>query len=370
MRTDACREEAKSCFTAENACGENFQNCIGLDFESMKKMCSFEKLIACQKDEKVKSMKDLDNFLYGLYLSFDNSMITQCQKLVDEKMFELCGATENCDTAFADDVNIGTESLTSYKNNDGDFVISGLVSFGNVNVSKTNSTDSNVKFGTYEIDIQGYEDKLNEDGSVNSTASRRVIGALESVANKIDQKIAILTSDSKINMCINGRDMTQISGRKGDATQGRYPNLLASSILAVINSGMDKANENYGKKYNELVTAATEGQSDEFKSAMCASIAAEEKVCQRFESGEDGECIEYKTNDSFQNLFSDSKKSQKGIIGTYETEYVISGAKLSDLIKAASSGKSEYTQIDKDGNMIGKISTTAIYSADNNYNHV
>ena len=62
----------------------------------------------------------------------------------------------------------------------------------------------------------------------------------------------MLTSDAKISMCVNGRDMRQIRGtRQNRSTQdtARFPHLLDSQITAIIDAGLDKANENYSKKY-------------------------------------------------------------------------------------------------------------------------
>ncbi|MBN1324609.1 MAG: hypothetical protein JW974_00070 [Alphaproteobacteria bacterium] len=358
MRVDACTLEVKECFTNENTCGENFQNCIGLDLSDIKKMCPIDKLVACQKNGSLNGIDELDDIIKGIYLSIDNSMLTQCQAAVSEKMMELCGGTDRCG-AFDDDKYIGTESLASYKNNDGDYVIEGLISFGNVKVEKTQSTDSDVKFGRYEININDYKNNMDSTDVLKS----RVIASLQSTANKINQKIAILSQDPKIKMCVEGRDMSQISGNRANKnSEARYPNLLDSSILTIINSGLEKANSNYSKTYDNLVKTAVENQGHDIKSVMCAAMASEKnppKTCKsrsRF-----GFCTEYEVINPFENIFSET--SEKGMSGDmYSTRYVITGAKVSTLADIAAAGRSDFTQTDEKGNMVGKVSMSAVYS--------
>ena len=272
MRVDSCTTEVKECFTNENTCGENFENCIGLDLDDIRQMCPLEKLVACQKNGTLKSIDEIDDIIQGIYLSVDNSMLDQCQKIVSEKMIEICGDTDEC-SAFDDDDSIGTESLASYKDNNGDYVIEGLVSYGNINIEKTKSIDANVKFGKYEININDYKTHLSSSDPLTS----RVVSSLQSTANKINQKIAILSQDSKIKMCVEGRDMSQIQKGRTENSSARFPNLLDSSVLAIINSGLEKANKNYNKKYDKMVSEALENQNDDLKTAMCAAMASEPK---------------------------------------------------------------------------------------------
>ncbi|HNY24935.1 MAG TPA: hypothetical protein PKJ33_00085 [Alphaproteobacteria bacterium] len=362
MRVDSCTTEVKECFTNENTCGEDFHNCIGLDLSDIKKLCPIDKLVGCQKDGVLNNINDIDNIVQGIYLNIDNSLLDKCQKIVSEKMIEICGDTDNC-TAFDDDDSIGTESLSSYKDNNGDYVIEGLVSYGNVKIERTKSSDTDVKFGKYEIDINDYKNHLLSSDSLTS----RVVSSLQSTANKMNQKIAVLSQDAKIKMCIEGRDMTQIRGDGTNAVSttstARYPNLLDSSILAIMNSGLEKANKNYNKKYDKMVSEALENQNDDLKTAMCAAMASEPKSCKTYDS--DGNCTAYEAT-SYADLFDDT--SSKGVSGNdiYSMKYIISGAKMSDIISVASSGHSEWTQTDTKGNMIGKVSLTSVYSSSSN----
>lgn len=345
MRVDACTKEVKSCLTDENRCGDDYSKCVGLDLEAIHEMCPLDKLVGCQENGQAAVWETIDNIVQGIYVDIDNSMLNNCRNLVNAKMLEICGDESEC-FAFDDDNTIGADSLTSYKANDGSFVIEGLLTFGNVKVKETQSTADNVKFGKYELDISGYSDNIkNVDGT--SAVKERVLSTLQSTQNKINQKIALLTSDSKIMMCVNGRDMKQIRGRESK-TEARFPNLLDSSIMVIINSGLDKAGKNYAKKYDELLAKAMEEQGDEKKAALCAAMAEDSSSVDR--------------------IISFSKVVSKlGINGDgYEVRHVIDGMTMNQLLAQQRSGKGEFIQTDASGNMIGKIVMNAVYSAENN----
>lgn len=356
-RVDACTTQARECFTNENACGKNFENCVGLDLADIRAMCPIAKLTACNVG--VTDIAQLDSIIGGIYLSVDNSMLDQCQNYVNEKMIELCGDTASC-LAFEDDNVIGTEGLTSFKNAVGDTVIEGLVSFSNVNIVRTTSSDTNIKFGEYEIDINGYSKELN----ATTALKNRVVGALQSAGNKINQKIAILSTDPRIDMCVKGRDMQHINGRVERSTE-RFPHLLDSSILAIVNSGLDAASKNYTKKLNELVATATENMNDDIKTAMCAAIASngtDVTTC----TGDTSAPVCTVSN-PFADLFANTAANGTTTNGIYETTMTISGAKVANLMSVASAGKSEFTIVDSlSGTMMGRESRTAVYSTADN----
>jgi len=345
MRVDSCTTEVKECLQSDDRCGSDYSKCIGLDLEAIREMCPLEKLVGCQENGQAAAWETIDNIVQGIYLDVDNSILNNCRNLVNAKMVEICGGEDEC-LAFDDDNTIGADSLTSYKANDGSFVIEGLLTFGNVKVKETQSTADNVKFGKYELDISGYSNQIDKvDGT--SAVKERVLSTLQSTQNKINQKIALLTSDSKIMMCVNGRDMKQIRGRESK-TEARFPNLLDSSIMAIINSGLDKAGKNYAKKYDELLAKAMEEQGDEKKAALCAAMA------------EDSSSVNKIIN--FSKVVS--KLGVNG--GGYEVRHVIDGMTMNQLMAQQKAGKGEFIQTDASGNMIGKIVMNAVYSAENN----
>lgn len=384
MRVDSCTREVKSCLQADVNCGSDYSQCIGLDMDSIIAMCPTDKLVGCQENGVKKSLAEISDLVMGIFLNIDNMMLNQCQQAVTTKMLEICGDTGTC-AAFDDDNNIGTESLLSYKDSNGDYVIEGLISFGNVKIMdvtkekvegedgvisiETKATDpENVKFGKYEVNIADYTEHLNDD---NATV-QRVVSSLQSTANKINQKIAILSQDNTIHMCVYGRDMSQIRRRSGgdsqrgdDVTQARYPNLLDSSILAIVNSGLERANKNYTEKYNALVGEALKSQDNEIKSVLCAAMASGSPVCTEYKALSNGNaiCTKYEAN-NLDNVFAttDGSGIRNDTEGVYATRHIISGAKMSTLAQAQQSGHSDYVQTDGYGNMLGRVSMTAVYS--------
>lgn len=375
MRVDSCTTEVKSCLQSDDRCGKDYSQCIGLDLSDLRAMCPLEKLVGCQKEVEnnntegkqfAASWDYIDNIIKGVWLGIENSMLDQCQNLVNEKMLEVCGSTLSCADAFATDKAIGTDSLTAYTDKNGDFVIDGLIAFGNVQINRITddekSRDENVKFGTYEVDIAGYADHIPDSESVTKS---RIVSTLQSTANKINQKIAVLSQDSKIKMCVQGRDMSQIRTREDarDTSDARFPHLLDSAILAIVSSGIDQANKNYTEKYNELVSSALESADDQVKSVLCSAMAsAEEPKCAKWSIGHI--CTEYASS-VYDTIFQEDSKANIGM-DSYATKYVISGAKLSDLASVQQTGHSEYVQLDGYGNMLGRITMSAAYSASTN----
>jgi len=350
MRVDSCTTEVKQCLQSDDRCGEDYSKCIGLDLNAIRDMCPLAKLVGCQENGQAAAWEVIDNIVQGVYLDIDNSMLNNCVNLVNAKMVEICGDDNAC---FDGDNVIGSDSLTSYKANDGSFIIEGLLTFGNVKVKETESTSDNVKFGKYELDISDYSNQI-KDTSGTSAVKERVLSTLQSTQNKINQKIALLTSDAKISMCVNGRDMKQIRGRESK-TDARYPNLLDSAIMTIINSGLDKAGKNYAKKYDEMIAKIMEEQGDEKKAALCAAMSQDSKSSR---------------NSWFGSVFkklNKKKNNEAGMSGDgYEVRLVIDGMTMNELLAQQKAGKGEFIQKDASGNMIGKIVMSSVYSAESN----
>ncbi len=358
----SCTKEVKACLTDENRCGKDYANCVGLDLESIQELCPMEKLVGCQKDGAEATWNTIANIVQGIYMNIDNSLLNQCVNIVNAKMTEICGDADGGCGAFAADENMGTESLFGTKRNDGSFEISGLVSFYNVKVKETQSTTDDVKFGKYELDINDYADHLDKLADADSASKERVLSNLRGVQSKINQKIAVLTSDPKVSMCVYGRDMKQIRSRKDapEKTTARFPNLLDSSINLIINSGLDQANNNYSKKFKEVMAEFTDKQNDEVKTALCAAMASNDKGLKCRQSFLNGTKCDVFVNQAALG-FQDAED------GGYGLKIVLGGMKQNELLKMASKNTGEYITTDsKSGSMLGKITMSAVYSAENN----
>ena len=280
MRVDACTQEVKDCYTADTRCGANFQNCIGMDYDYIHDMCPIDSLVVCKQDNPNFSMDDLDSMLMGLYLNIDNAMIDQCQNIVDQKMAEICGSTSDCNRFAADDV-IGTGSLQAQK--DGDiYRVTGMISFGSIKMGDADGEETidsdgdKIVLGPGEIGVQEYIAKIRETNK-NVSNAEGIISSIEAelnnIAGTINRTIEMIAQDPEIQFCVNGRDLSQITGEDGDKTEGRFPNLLNQVKMQIAVSALRKAQDNYNTKLTEQIAEATKNASTDLAQYMCQKIA-------------------------------------------------------------------------------------------------
>ncbi len=280
MRVDACTQEVKDCFTADTRCGENFQNCIGMDYEYIHNICPIDTLVVCKQNNPNFSMDDLDTMLMGLYLNIDNAMMEQCQNLVDQKMAEICGSTTDCNR-FASDDTIGTGSLRSQK--DGTvYRVTGMISFGSIKMGDANgeqTIDSDGKTITLapgEIGVDEYLAKIRETNA-NVANADGIISAIEeelnNIAGTINRTIDMIEQDPEIQYCVNGRNLEQITGEEGASTTGRFPKLLNQVKMQIAVAALRQAQDNYNAKLNTEIAEATKNASTDLAQYMCQKIA-------------------------------------------------------------------------------------------------
>lgn len=281
MRVDACTQEVKDCFTADTRCGENFQNCIGMDYDYIHDICPIDSLVVCKANNPDFTMDDLDSMLMGLYLNIDNSALDQCQELVDRKMAEVCGSTTDCNK-FATDDTIGTGSLRAQK--DGTvYRVTGMISFGSIKMGDASgrmtdtSKDATVKLGPGEIGVQEYLEQIRERNA-NVENADAIIATIEeelnNIAGTINRTIEMIESDPEIQFCVSGRDLSQITGKSNQKTTGRFPNLLNQIKMQIAVSALRQAQDNYNKKFNDAVVNATKDASADMAQYMCQRLAA------------------------------------------------------------------------------------------------
>ena len=280
MRVDACTQEVKDCFTADTRCGENFQNCIGMDYEYIHNICPIDSLVVCKQDNPNFSMDDLDDMLMGLYLNIDNAMMEQCQNLVDTKMAEVCGSTTDCNR-FASDDTIGTGSLRSQK--DGTvYRVTGMISFGSIKMGNADgettidSDGDEITLEPGEIAVEEYLAKIRETNK-NVENADGIISAIEeelnNIAGTINRTIEMIEQDPEIQYCVNGRRLDQITGDVGASTTGRFPNLLNQVKMQIAVAALRQAQDNYNAKLNTEIAEATKNASTDLAQYMCQKIA-------------------------------------------------------------------------------------------------
>lgn len=277
MRVDSCTAEVKECFTSEDRCGPDFMNCIGMDFAYIHDMCPIDKLVTCKQTNPNFKMADLDEMLMGLYLNIDNKALENCTKVAEEKMVEFCGATSNCNS-FAADEYIGTNSLKSQK--DGTiYRVTGMISFGSIKIGDAAGTikDGGKVLKPGEIGVKDYiaAVKKNNRSVPNANA---IISSIEeelnNIAGTINRTISLIESDQQVQYCINGRDLSQINGQgaRNNSTFARFPNLLNQYRVAIAQSALRKAQDNYQKKYQTIVSEATENASLDVAQYRCQML--------------------------------------------------------------------------------------------------
>lgn len=273
MRVDACTEEVRACFTAETRCGTNFQNCIGMDYEYIHDICPIDSLVVCKQDNPDFSMDDLDSMLMGLYLNVDNAALDNCQALVDAKMTEVCGSTTDCNR-FASDEVIGTNSLRSVKDG-GIYRITGMISFGSIKMGDAlGLTDAGQKLTPGQIGVADYIAKIKENNKRvpnKDVIIQTIEEELNNIAGTINRTIQMIEQDPEIQYCVNGRDLSQITGNAG-TTKARFPNLLNSIKMQIALSALRQAQDNYNKKFTEEVAKATKDASADLAQYMCQMV--------------------------------------------------------------------------------------------------
>ena len=275
MRVDACTNEVKECFTADTRCGANFENCIGMDYDYIHDICPIDSLVVCKANKPNFSMDDLDSMLMGLYLNIDNSALDNCQNLIDAKMAEVCGSTTDCNR-FASDDTIGTGSIRSQK--DGNvYRVTGMISFGSIKMgmASTSVTDEDAKLKPGQIGVADYISMVRERNADVPNADA-IIDSIEeelnNIAGTINRTIEMIEMDPEIQYCVNGRDLSQITGKKGEKTVARFPNLLNQLKMQIATSALRQAQDNYNAKLNKAIADASKDASADIAQYMCQML--------------------------------------------------------------------------------------------------
>ena len=276
MRVDACTAEVKDCIYSPDRCGPDFMNCIGMDWEFVHGLCPLDKLVVCKKNNPNFKMEDIDSMIMGLYLNMDNKSLDNCQKLVEDKMMEICGSTTDCNR-FATDETIGANSLRSVK--DGNiYRITGMISFGAIKVGNGTTTDGGKELGWGKIGIKDYMTNA-ENTNGNVTNASDILATIEmeltDISENVNRVIDMIASDPKIQFCVTGRDLSQIdpnSKRDNNMTVARFPNLLNQVKMQIALAALRQAQTNYQTKYNEYLAKATKDASADIAQYMCQML--------------------------------------------------------------------------------------------------
>ena len=294
MRVDSCTKEVKECLTSDDRCGADYTQCIGLDTDTIVKMCPYDKLLGCQQiygDTEIRGQDVYDaiaTMVEGIFLNIDNNMLAACQKAADAAMVKVCGDTANCDALTTDD-NIGARSLEykicEYKSNANSLDID----YSNCRPTIDNIQDT--ELGRVEFSTSGqlgpvtpfagvldgviYWENVtfNEDGKLSSvdeyvaanqgaltqTQREKVQSELATLQTNINAAIEAIEADPQVQYCLTGRQVQGLDGRnigdrdgKAGQNRARFPQLTKQMRLIIATSALKIAKDNYYKKYDEL----------------------------------------------------------------------------------------------------------------------
>ena len=297
MRVNSCSSQFKECLQSEDRCGEDYTQCIGLDTDTIVRMCPYDTLVGCQEIYGDTEIRDDDVYeqLYsiaqGVFLNIDNNMLTECQNAADEAMITVCGDDQTCSNLTVDE-NIGARSLEykicEYTNYDNSLQIdydrcrtdvSQILDteLGRVEGSLSTQLGPITPFaGVIEGTIYWESVDFDEDGKLMTVdeylAAVGTEGVTEQQKEKISSELSVLQSninaaisaieaDPTVQYCMTGREVQgmrtsqsetrQVIGRSG-ANEGRFPELTKQMRLLIATSALKAAKDNYYKKYDEL----------------------------------------------------------------------------------------------------------------------
>ncbi len=300
MRVDACTREFKECLTSEeDRCGADYTQCVGLDTDTIVKMCPRDKLVGCYNSKKPDAdvYDELAEIATGIFLNIDNNMLSTCQKALDTAMLRVCGSTENCDELVIDNgtgkrsieyqvckVNedntftnecynsidgISTEKLTENK---WGAKITGLIYWGEISYEADQNTFPNTfqftKIDKYMDNVAKAtlgqdKDRDDLDNETKEIIRDRVYGMeVKALTNAVENAINAIESDQVVQYCMSGREFQgykRTLGAKGN-DKARFPNLTSQIRQIIATSALKTARDNYMEKYDEEIKRAMKDQ--------------------------------------------------------------------------------------------------------------
>ncbi len=289
MRVDSCTTEVRQCLQSDDRCGEDYTACVGLDTDTIIRMCPYDKLVGCQKvygDTDIRGdavYDELATMVQGIMLGIDNNLLEFCQNAANESMIRVCGDTENCNALAADD-HIGAGSLNygicyyRIENNNASIDYSQClqnssqirdVDLGRVPGSTTGELGPVVPFVAVidgimfwelvtvddEGNLTGPDEYFKLSGSTQMPGPTQelVKQQLSQLQNSVNMSVQSIESDPTVQFCMTGR---KVQGMKdlpiGNKQDARFPQLTKQMKNIIATSALSVAKNNYYKKYDEL----------------------------------------------------------------------------------------------------------------------
>ena len=288
MRVNACTTELKDCLQADDRCGKDYTKCIGLDTDTIIRLCPYDKLMGCQKVYGAENVRDDDvydelfNMVRGIMVNIDNNFLKECQNALTEATIRVCGDADDC-TSKTTNQYIGAQTLAynicPYVIVGDDVVVAGENCYkdqteipdellGRVEGSKTGhmgpvtpfagKLDGVIYWSSVEVDSQGKYSTIDEyietaqlKDVMTPLDRERVQNELNALQQGVDGVIAAIESDPTVQYCMTGR---AVKGMKDIKMEGsaRFPELTKQTRMIIANGALSVAKKNYYKKYDEL----------------------------------------------------------------------------------------------------------------------
>lgn len=313
LKVDKCTLEVKQCLTAEDNCGSDYANCIGLDTDSIVDMCYEDKLIACSSKYDSNSVREyIAQVAQGIALNIDNKFATTCQNSVDAAFERVCGITSDDDEDAATCPNLVIENRSLkdvikvqflYDNKYYDSV-SDYMRYSGLEYAQPANGDASVFRSILslkpeirgEIMVDAIEFNNSEGGNIFGL-NEEISNTLENTANYNDGAMTKLMtemsaayssimdqveSDSAVKNCREGRTLQGISTRTrgdNDATkattlgrsEGRFEHLTDNMRYRVAGQIISSVISDYGAEYEKARTKLVDAY-DEIKKAYSEKV--------------------------------------------------------------------------------------------------
>lgn len=288
MRVNSCTTEFKECLQSPDRCGPDYTQCVGLDTDTIMRICTYDTLVGCQQVYGAQNIRgnavydELYNVAQGIFLNIDNEMLDYCNAALEEATIDACGDLDTCQK-FVNNDAIGTRSL-EYKICD--YAISEdmtEIAYGNCRTNVSQISDKELGrvvgstvnalgpvtplAGVIEGDIYWDAVKIDESGNISTPQQyfqnleitditdqeiQIVENELGVLQNNLDNVYNIIESDPTVQFCMSGRQVDGIKPYSGTSVP-RFPSLTKSVRQKIAASAVNKARDNYYKLYDELL---------------------------------------------------------------------------------------------------------------------
>jgi hypothetical protein len=180
---------------------------------------------------------------------------------------------------------MGARSLKYQQTADGIQMITGVVDWGKVTVSngdewrncaasKNKNCNGSPQAGTLMADK--YADEMAAaDAGLGQSLSPFIAGSndsvkteLASVAGEIERVTRLIEGDQKIDWCVNGRDLGQITGGK-QTTEARFPLLMQLPRRIIAEAALARAVSNQNARIQSLVAKAISEADEKNAEYLC-----------------------------------------------------------------------------------------------------